>query len=154
MYRHKDFGIHGGCDEWCRKTIGPFVYTSGTMAQISAAFRRTDPSSSLHAVSPPPSAVCKNNKKQLSAAHNRWEIAFEGFCVFNRFSLSLSSLIHTHNSTLFRTRHTLCHYTLSRTRTISPSHVCELTVGIIHRGESPQKSSVSLFCRKNRYRLL
>ncbi|KAL4127192.1 hypothetical protein QTP88_011389 [Uroleucon formosanum] len=70
--RHKDFSIHGGCDEWCRKTIGPFVYTSGTMAQISAAFRRTDPSSSLYAVSPPsPPAVCKNNKKQLSAAHNR-----------------------------------------------------------------------------------
>lgn len=51
IYIYIYVGIHGGCDELCRKTIGSSVYTSGTMAQISAAFRRTDPSSFRHAAS-------------------------------------------------------------------------------------------------------
>lgn len=88
---------------------------------------------------------------------------------------SVFSLPHTHthtlacNSALSGTRHSLYHYihyshslslSLSHALTIYPSLVHELTVGTIyiyirmHRGEFPQKSVVSLFCRKNRYRLL
>jgi len=136
IYRYKEVGVHGGCDEWCRKTIGPFVYTSGTMAQISAAFRRTDPSSSLRAVSPPqPSAVQKQQKtiiRRTQQMRNRFR---ELLCIQSVLSLS-----HTHTRTNV-TQHTPAFaipsitiyslsFSLTHPHTISPSLVRELTVGV------------------------